>query len=62
MNSLLRWWRTGWSALRAVTGDDAYERYLAHCRGRHPGSSPLDRGAFHAAELERRWQQINRCC
>jgi uncharacterized short protein YbdD (DUF466 family) len=48
--------------LRAVTGDDAYERYLAHCRAKHPGTSPLDRAAFYAAELDRRWKQVGRCC
>ncbi len=54
--------RRFWSALRAVTGDDAYERYLGHCRARHPGAEPLDRRAFYALELDRRWKQVNRCC
>jgi uncharacterized short protein YbdD (DUF466 family) len=62
MKRLLRWWRPAWSALRAVTGDDAYERYLAHCRRRHPELPPLDRAAFYAAELGNRWQRVNRCC
>ena len=26
----LRWIAAGWSYLRAVSGDDAYERYLVH--------------------------------
>ena len=51
-----------WGGLRTLLGDDAYERYLAHFRDRHPGRVPLDRRAFHAAELERRWQGVNRCC
>jgi uncharacterized short protein YbdD (DUF466 family) len=55
-------WRRFWSGVRTLAGDDAYERYLAHCRDRHPGHAPLDRGAFYAAELERRWRQPNRCC
>jgi uncharacterized short protein YbdD (DUF466 family) len=54
--------RRFWSGLRTVLGDDAYERYLRHCRERHPESEPLDRRAFHAAELDRRWRQVNRCC
>jgi uncharacterized short protein YbdD (DUF466 family) len=45
-----------------VTGDDAYERYLAHHQTRHPESAPLDRGAFYASELDRRWKQVSRCC
>jgi uncharacterized short protein YbdD (DUF466 family) len=55
-------WGRFWSALRAVTGDDAYERYLAHCRHRHPDAAPLDRAAFYAQELERRWKGSSRCC
>jgi len=51
-----------WGFLRQATGDDAYERYLAHCRTHHPAQSPLDRKAFHAAELGRRWNGIRRCC
>lgn len=62
MRALFLAWRRLWSGLRAVTGDDAYERYLAHCRERHPGAPAPDRAAFYAAELERRWQQVNRCC
>jgi uncharacterized short protein YbdD (DUF466 family) len=55
-------WRRFWTGLRAVTGDDAYERYLAHHHLRHPESVPLDRGAFYASELDRRWKQVSRCC
>jgi len=55
-------WQRFWTALRAVTGDDAYERYLAHCRVKHPGAVPLDRAAFYTSELDRHWKQVNRCC
>lgn len=51
-----------WAGLRTLLGDDAYDRYLAHCRNRHPGRTPLDRRAFYASELDRRWRQVNRCC
>lgn len=54
--------RSAWRVLRALLGDDAYERYLAHRRERHPGEAALDRGAFYLAELDRRWARINRCC
>lgn len=55
-------WSRFWSGLRAVTGDDAYERYLAHCSDWHPHAAPLDRAAFYVAELDRRWKRVNRCC
>jgi uncharacterized short protein YbdD (DUF466 family) len=51
-----------WSGLRTLLGDDAYERYLAHSRKCHPERAPLDRAAFYATELERRWRQASRCC
>jgi uncharacterized short protein YbdD (DUF466 family) len=51
-----------WNALRTATGDDAYERYLAHCARRHPGVAVVSREAFYTAELERRWSGVNRCC
>jgi len=54
--------RSAWRGLRALAGDDAYDRYLAHRRKRHPGEAALDRRAFYLAELDRRWAQFNRCC
>jgi uncharacterized short protein YbdD (DUF466 family) len=62
VNRAFSTWRLIWSGLRAVTGDDAYERYLVHRRARHPGQPALDRGSFYRAEIERRWTQPNRCC
>ncbi len=62
MNSLATGWRGLWAALRAITGDDAYERYLEHQRMHHPDELPLDRAEFYVAELERRWKQVSRCC
>lgn len=51
-----------WSALRAILGDDAYDRYVRHVRRRHPGARPMTRAAFQRAEIDRRWSGINRCC
>jgi uncharacterized short protein YbdD (DUF466 family) len=58
----MEWSRAAWDALRAVTGDDAYQRYLAHRRLKHPGQGALDRESFHRAELDRRWKGVSRCC
>jgi uncharacterized short protein YbdD (DUF466 family) len=54
--------RSAWEVLRALVGDDAYDRYLEHRRERHPGEAALDRRSFYLAELDRRWARINRCC
>lgn len=56
--------RRCWSGLRRLTGDDAYERYLAHWRAQHAheGGEPLDRASFFKQELDRKWNGIRRCC
>jgi uncharacterized short protein YbdD (DUF466 family) len=56
--------RRVWAVLRELTGDDAYERYLAHWRAQHAadGGAPLDRAAFCREELRRKWDGVRRCC
>lgn len=49
----------GW--LRAVSGDDAYERYLRHHARAHAGPA-LGRRAFYAEREERKWSGVSRCC
>ena len=49
----------GW--LRAVSGDDAYERYLTHHARTHAGP-PLSRKAFYEEREQRKWSGVSRCC
>jgi uncharacterized short protein YbdD (DUF466 family) len=53
-----------WALLRELTGDDAYERYLAHWRTQHSaeGGAPLDRASFCREEQRRKWEGVRRCC
>jgi uncharacterized short protein YbdD (DUF466 family) len=53
-----------WAVLRELTGDDAYERYLAHWQREHAaeGARPLDRTAFCREEQRRKWEGVRRCC
>ena len=53
-----------WRLLRFISGDDAYERYLAHWRAHHSGEGgqPLTREAFYRIEQERKWNGVRRCC
>jgi uncharacterized short protein YbdD (DUF466 family) len=53
-----------WAALREISGDDAYERYLAHLREcpARQCRAPLTRAAFFAAEQRRKWDGVRRCC
>jgi len=54
--------RALWRFVRALSGDDAYERYLEHHRARHGGAAVLSARQFYAQELQRKWSGINRCC
>jgi uncharacterized short protein YbdD (DUF466 family) len=51
-----------WRFIRRLSGDDAYERYLAHTAKAHPDEPALSRKAFFQREQERKWSGIRRCC
>jgi uncharacterized short protein YbdD (DUF466 family) len=51
-----------WQALRRLSGDDGYERYLAHHAAAHPGARPLDRKAWFALQQQQKWAGVKRCC
>jgi uncharacterized short protein YbdD (DUF466 family) len=53
---------TTWNGLRALCGDDAYERYLDHARLHHPSEEPLSRKAFYERQQRDKWQSVSRCC
>jgi len=54
--------RQAWQYLRQVTGDDAYERYVAHSRQAHPGETPLTRQQYFRKRQEEKWSKVSRCC
>ncbi|MGO9445370.1 MAG: CstA-like transporter-associated (seleno)protein [Thiobacillaceae bacterium] len=54
--------RSCWAFVRQISGDDAYERYLAHCAKAHPDESALSRKEFFQREQTRKWDGIRRCC
>ncbi len=60
LNALLKIWK----ALQALSGEDAYERYLTHWHQHHAqeGGIPLGRKEFFKAEVERKWNGVKRCC
>jgi uncharacterized short protein YbdD (DUF466 family) len=60
--ALIRSATAAWRMLRHVSGDDAYERYVEHCRRCHPRQVPAGRREFHAARLTGKWSGIARCC
>ncbi|MDR0481174.1 MAG: YbdD/YjiX family protein [Gallionellaceae bacterium] len=52
----------GWRAVRQLSGDDAYERYLAHHAVCHPGIPPLSRKEHFRRIEAARWDGVRRCC
>jgi uncharacterized short protein YbdD (DUF466 family) len=59
--ALLRALTAAARGLRALSGDDAYERYLTHHARSHPGPA-LSRGEFYRQREERKWSGVSRCC
>jgi uncharacterized short protein YbdD (DUF466 family) len=51
-----------WTILRTLTGDDAYERYLAHHNTHDDGVAAMDRAEFFRSEQKRKWEGVRRCC
>jgi uncharacterized short protein YbdD (DUF466 family) len=61
-SAVLRWLVAGWGYLRAVSGDDAYERYLAHHAAKHADQPLMTRKAFFAERQRQKWTGVTRCC
>lgn len=59
----LLWWlaRRGWRAMRAISGDDAYERYLAAMPPGPPGTTPMSRSRFFHERLMTKWNRLSSC-
>lgn len=51
-----------WQWLRRLSGDDAYERYLAHLRAAHPERMAPDRATFFRQREIEKWNGVKRCC
>lgn len=54
--------RRGWRAVRRLSGDDAYERYLAHHAEHHAETAPLSREEFFKQWQDTKWKGVKRCC
>ena len=52
----------GLSLLRGVTGDDAYEKYVAHYQRTRPPHPMLTAAEFFQAQLDEKWNCMNGCC
>jgi uncharacterized short protein YbdD (DUF466 family) len=54
--------KRAWGYLRQVTGDDAYERYVAHHAQAHADQPPLTREQFFRQRQDEKWSKVSRCC
>lgn len=65
--------KKAWQNIRQLSGDDAYERYLAHFsehqqllavdnNGLESIEPPLSREAFFKEWQDGKWKGIKRCC
>ena len=59
LNKLLQ---QGWRFVRQLSGDDAYERYLAYHVACHPETPPLSRKEYFQHQQQQKWSCIKRCC
>ncbi|MEO5761923.1 MAG: YbdD/YjiX family protein [Vicinamibacteria bacterium] len=53
-------WRKAWNYVRAVMGDEAYERYVEVTMRK--GETPISAEDFYVESLTRRYSTVGRCC
>lgn len=58
----LRVLRSIWRAVRHLSGDDAYERYLEHHAAHHVDEPPPTRAEFFRRWQDEKWNGTRRCC
>ncbi len=51
-----------WRAIRHLSGDDAYERYLSHHAACHASLPVLTRKEYFRMREEEKWGGVRRCC
>ena len=62
LNHLKRMLHKLWCAIRQLSGDDAYERYLAHHTAYCTVAPRLSRKDFFLRQQQQEWGGIKRCC
>jgi uncharacterized short protein YbdD (DUF466 family) len=55
-------WSYVWRAIRELSGDDAYERYIAQHATNYPDTTPLTRKDFFLYQQQQKWRGLQRCC
>ncbi|WP_173051639.1 CstA-like transporter-associated (seleno)protein [Candidatus Nitrotoga sp. AM1P] len=55
-------WSYVWRTIRELSGDDAYERYIAQHATHYHDTPPLARKDFFLYQQQQKWSGIQRCC
>ena len=58
----LAFWSYVWRTIRELSGDDAYERYIAQHATNYPDTPPLARKDFFLYQQQQKWSGLQRCC
>jgi uncharacterized short protein YbdD (DUF466 family) len=58
----VNYFHSAWQLLRELSGDDAYERYLAHHAAYHADAPPLTRKEYFCRSEAGKWEGVRRCC
>ena len=54
--------RAFWQAIRRLSGDDAYERYLQQIAEHGHEGEPMSRQEFFKQWQDSKWKGVKRCC
>ena len=54
--------RYAWGYLKEISGENAYDRYLAAHERTHPGRTPMDRGEFYRARQDEKYNNPGSRC
>ena len=50
------------AGVRELSGDSAYEHYLAHHAAHHAQLPALSRKAYFQQQEQQKWEGVKRCC
>jgi len=54
--------RSIWEYLKEISGENAYDRYLAVHTATHPGKPPMSRGEFYRARQDEKYANLGSRC
>jgi uncharacterized short protein YbdD (DUF466 family) len=59
---LLRPLRYAWEYLKEISGENAYDRYLAVHTATHPGKQPMSRSEFYRWRQDEKYNNLGSRC